>query len=175
MFRQKHVLLFISGLNSIVDEILLLNSIYNRLQDNPTEVIKGFKKEDFKILWVPMVDRWDQANREQYLNTWKRGIKWYIVEYFFELPGRRIITDPERLGYEGNPIIPVFNPQGMLTNDNAMDLIFQWGIDAFPFRKSDGIDLTLKWKWLWDIIKKATPGLQVYNKLTLSTYKQYTF
>lgn len=164
MFRQKHVLVFISGLDSIEDEILLLNSIHDRLQENPREVIKGFKKEDFKILWIPIVNKWDDVRKEHF-RALKNGIKWYLVEYFHELPGQRIITDPERLGYVvgGNPIIPVFNPQGNITNENAKDLIFQWGIDAFPFRKIDGIDLNLKWKWLWDVITKATPGLQVIN------------
>lgn len=159
------MLLFISGLDSIGDEILLLNSIHDRLQDNSNkEATKGFKKDDFKILWIPIVDSWDAGHKEQF-KALKSGIKWYLVEYFSELPGRRIITDPERLSYVGNPIIPVFNPQGIITNQNALDLIFQWGIDAFPFRESDGIALNLKWKWLWEVIKKATPGLQVIRIL----------
>jgi hypothetical protein len=162
IFRQKHVLLFISSLDSIEDEISLLKSIYERLQENSKEAIKGFKKEDFKILWIPIVNHWDDSHMERF-KALKSGIKWYVVEYFSELPGHRIIRDQERIGYIGNPIIPVFNPQGIITNIDAMDLIFQWGIDAFPFRKSDGIDLTLKWKWLWDVIKKATPGLQVIS------------
>ncbi|XP_027365703.1 protein SIEVE ELEMENT OCCLUSION B-like [Abrus precatorius] len=159
VLRQKHVLLFISGLDSVGDEILLLNSIYDRLQENPKEA-KGFRKEDFKILWVPIVAGWDDVRKEQF-KTLKRGIKFYVVEYFLDLPGHKIITDPERLNYVGKPIIPLFSPQGTILNENAMDVIFQWGIDAFPFRKSDGIELNLKWKWLWDLLKKATPGLQV--------------
>ncbi|XP_058740224.1 uncharacterized protein LOC131612447 isoform X1 [Vicia villosa] len=54
VFRKKHVLVFISSLDSIEDEISLLNSIYERLQENSKESIKGFKKEDFKILWIPI-------------------------------------------------------------------------------------------------------------------------
>jgi predicted P-loop ATPase/GTPase len=42
-----------------------------------------------------------------------------------------------------------------------MDLIFQWGIDAFPFRKKDGYDLTQKWKWFWDVTKRVNLGIQV--------------
>ncbi|MCI22355.1 sieve element occlusion by forisome 1, partial [Trifolium medium] len=159
IFRQKHVLLFISSLDSIDDEISLLKSIYERLQENSKEPIKGYKKEDFKILWIPIVNQWDDIHKERF-KTLKSGIKWYVVEYFSELPGLKIIRDEERIGYIGNPIIPVFNPQGIITNNDAMKLIFQWGIEAFPFRKSDGDDLALKWEWLWKIIKKATPGLQ---------------
>jgi hypothetical protein len=73
------VLLFISGLDSIGDEILLLNSIYNRLQDNPQEVIKGFKKEDFKILWIPILDKWDEVRKDQFRNL-KASMKWYVPD-----------------------------------------------------------------------------------------------
>ena len=156
IFKQKHVLLFISSLDSIHDEITLLNALYERLQENSKKPI-----EDFKILWIPIVEEWDDTQKVNF-KALKNDIKFYVVEYFSELPGLKIIKDPEILGYIGDPIIPVFNPQGIITNIDAMDLIFQWGIDAFPFRKSDGNDLNLKLNWLWEIIRKATPGLQVY-------------
>ncbi|RYR38285.1 hypothetical protein HN51_028651 [Arachis hypogaea] len=158
VFKEKHVLLFISSLYSIGDEIMLLNCLHDRLQESPKEW-KGFKKEDFKILWIPIVE-WDEAKREQF-KTWKNSIKWYAVECYSELPGGRIISEPEGLNYMGKPILPVYNPQGYKANEDAMGLIFQWGIDAFPFRKTDAADLILKWKWLWDIIRKVAPGLQV--------------
>ncbi|XP_061371227.1 protein SIEVE ELEMENT OCCLUSION B-like [Gastrolobium bilobum] len=157
VFKHKHVLLFISSLNKIEDEILLLNSIYDRLQENPNEIIKGYTKGDFKILWIPIVD-WD----DQQVHTFhvsKNKIKWYAVEVFSELPGLSLIR--EKLNYKDKPIIPVVNSLGEVINEDAMDLIFQWGIDAFPFRKSDGYDLTLKWKWFWDVTRKLNLGIQV--------------
>ncbi|KAK7268784.1 hypothetical protein RIF29_21493 [Crotalaria pallida] len=160
VFRQKHVLLFISSLNRIDDEILLLNSIYDRLQENPEEVIKGYKKEDFKILWIPIVEDvvWDDSLKIKF-NNLKNKINWYALEYFYELPGIGLIR--ENLNYKGDPIIPVINSQGEIINGDAMHLIFQWGIDAFPFRKIDGDDLTLKWKWFWDVARKVNLGIQV--------------
>ncbi|KAK7268780.1 hypothetical protein RIF29_21489 [Crotalaria pallida] len=161
VFTQKQVLLFISSLDSIDDEISLLNFIYNRLQEYPKESIKGFNKEDLKILWIPIVDvDWDENLKSKFFRL-KNRIKFYVVEYFTMLPGHKIITDPERLGYIGKPIIPVFDPQGKILNKDALDLIFQWEIDAFPFREIDGYELTQKLKWLWDILKKVIPGLQI--------------
>ncbi|MED6109771.1 hypothetical protein PIB30_036714 [Stylosanthes scabra] len=167
VLKQKHVLLFISSLYSIGDEIMLLNCLHDRLQGSPKEW-KGFIKEDFKILWMPIVE-WDEAKKEQF-KTWKNSIKWYAVEYFSELPGGRIISEAEGLNFKGKPIIPVFNPQGYKTNEDAMDLIFQWGIDAFPFRKTDATDLILKWKWLWDIIRKVAPLIQVQGDRYIFIY-----
>ncbi|KAL2325112.1 hypothetical protein Fmac_024170 [Flemingia macrophylla] len=162
VFKQKYVLLFISSLDKIEDEISLLNSIYDRLQENPTEIVQNYKKEDFKILWIPIVALWDDTQRYKF-NVLQDKIKWYAVEFFSELPGTELIK--EKFNYLDKPIIPVLTPQGEILNEDAMDLIFQWGIDAFPFRKIDGIDLTLKWKWFWDAARKANLGIQFLKKL----------
>ncbi|KAK7345946.1 hypothetical protein VNO77_16562 [Canavalia gladiata] len=157
VFKQKHVLLFISTLDSIADEIRLLNSINDRLVEDPNDKT-GFKKEEFKILWVPIVDRWDDE-RKEVLKSFKNGIKWYVLEYTSPLPGIRLIR--EDLNFQNKPIVPVVNPQGIVINDDAMDIIFEWGIDAFPFRKSDGDLLAQKWKWFWDEVGKTNLDIQV--------------
>ncbi|MED6109164.1 Sieve element occlusion [Stylosanthes scabra] len=147
---QKHVLLYLSGFNSIDSEILSLNYIHDRLEENPKEVIKGFKKKDFKILCIPIVDNKDDSAKIKLIcETLKKYIKCYAVEHFSELPGLRLIK--EELNYSGKPIMPVLTPTGDMMNEDAMDLIFRWEIEAFPFRKIDGEDLSLKWKWFWDL------------------------
>ena len=70
------MLLFISELNRTGDEILLLNSIYKGLQDNKPPEVKGFKKDDFKILWIPIVDKWDEKQKNQFKHL-KESMKWY--------------------------------------------------------------------------------------------------
>lgn len=104
---------------------------------------------------------WDEKQRQKF-NILKGTIKWYAVELFSELPGTELIK--EKFNYLGKPIIPVLTPLGEIMNEDAMDLIFQWGIDAFPFRKIDGIELTLKWKWFWDAAKKANLEIKVSSK-----------
>ncbi|MED6119871.1 hypothetical protein PIB30_015823 [Stylosanthes scabra] len=156
VFRQKHVLLFISGLDSIRDEIRLLHSIYVGLQEDPKEV-KGYRKEDFKILWVPVVDDWNRLHQAEFENL-KLDMPWYVVEYFRPLAGIKLIR--EDLNYKNKPIIPMLNPQGRVVNYNAMHMIFVWGIDAFPFRPSDDELLTQKWNWFWAEMKKVHPRLQ---------------
>ncbi|KAL4357643.1 hypothetical protein HN51_028930 [Arachis hypogaea] len=160
VFKQKHVLLYFSEFNSIDSEILFLNYIHVRLEENPKEVIKGFKKEDFKILWIPIVDNMDDSAKIKLrFETLKSYIRCYAVEHFSKLPGIRLIR--EKLNYTGKPIMPVLTPKGDIMNEDAKDLIFQWGIEAFPFRKFDGEDLSLKWKWFWDVLKKLSLGIQL--------------
>ncbi|XP_061353430.1 protein SIEVE ELEMENT OCCLUSION B-like [Gastrolobium bilobum] len=156
VFRQKHVLLFITGLDSIRDEIRLLQSIYEGLQEDPKEV-KGYRKQDFKILWIPIVDDWNLLHRAEFDNL-KLEMPWYVVEYFYPLAGIKLIR--EDLNYKNKPIVPVLNPQGRVVNYNAMHMIFVWGIDAFPFRPSDDELLTQKWNWFWAEIRKVHPRLQ---------------
>ncbi|CAJ2628062.1 unnamed protein product [Trifolium pratense] len=162
VFNQNYVLLFISGLESIGDEILLLNSIYNRLQDKPQEV-KGFKTDDFKILWIPIVDEWDE-NRKNKFKKLKESVKWYVLQYFSELPGRAIIKKKLNYDLDSQPIFSVINPQGVIINENARKIIFQWGFDAFPFRESDGDDLFKKWAWFWNLMKKVDINIEDMNK-----------
>ncbi|WJX10663.1 hypothetical protein P8452_01356 [Trifolium repens] len=156
VFRKKHVLVFISGLDSIRDEVRLLNSIYTGLQEDPRE-LKGYRKEDFKILWIPIVDEWNLRHKAEFDNL-KLEMPWYVVEYFYPLAGIRLIR--EDLNYKNKPIVPVLNPQGRVVNYNAMHMIFVWGIDAFPFRPTDDESLTQKWNWFWAEMKKAYPRLQ---------------
>ncbi|AES61031.1 putative thioredoxin-like, sieve element occlusion [Medicago truncatula] len=160
VFKKKHVLLFVSGLDTLRDEILLLNSIYKRLQDKPQEVLKGsFKKEDFKILWIPIVNKWDEDRKKEFKNL-KESMKWYVLEHFSELPGRGIIK--KKLNYDIGypPILAVINPQGDIINKDAMEIIFQWGIDAFPFRISDAEDIFKKWEWFWKLMKKVDVNIE---------------
>ncbi|RDX59348.1 Protein SIEVE ELEMENT OCCLUSION B, partial [Mucuna pruriens] len=153
VLKEKYALVFISGLDRIEDEIRLLNSIHDRLVEDPNDK-SGFRKEEFKIVWIPIVElaTWDEARKELFKNL-KNGIQWYAVEYLPPLPGLRLIR--EDLNFRGKPIVPVVNPQGIVVNEDALDIIFEWGIDAFPFRKDDGLLLAQKWKWFWDEIRKS--------------------
>ncbi|KAG4919557.1 hypothetical protein JHK85_057838 [Glycine max] len=65
------------SLDKIEDEISLLNSIHDRLHENPNEVVKNYKKGDFKILWIPIVDAWDvQAKTQvQYLEGYHQMVR----------------------------------------------------------------------------------------------------
>lgn len=167
------MLLFISGLERIEDEIWLLNSIHDKLVEDPNDK-SGFKKEEFKILWVPIaeMDTWVDAQKEV-LRSLKDDIKWYAVDYNPPLPGIRLIR--EDLKFHDKPIVAVVNPQGVVVNDDALDLIFEWGIDAFPFRKQDGDLLAHKWKWFWDEIRKTNlQHIQVKTQNNLaSSYRQF--
>ncbi|XP_028762368.1 protein SIEVE ELEMENT OCCLUSION B-like [Neltuma alba] len=167
VFRQKHVVLFLSGLYSIGDEIRLLKSIQEGLKKDP-KVIKGFRKEDFKILWVPIVDDDDQVGdntkkRKQLFEDLKRQMEWYVVDYSI-IPAvcKNLVRD--RFKYQNKPMIPVFNPQGDVTNDNASHMLFSWDIQAFPWGINDDEHLITKWNWFWSQMKGLSQEIETGRK-----------
>ncbi|XP_028762369.1 protein SIEVE ELEMENT OCCLUSION B-like [Neltuma alba] len=167
VFRTKHVVLFLSGLDSIDDETYLLRKIHEGLEQSDPRIVNGFRKDEFKILWAPIVDEEElegdnfisgSSNKRQF-EEMRRKMKWYVVDYTI-IPAicKRLIRD--RLKYQNNnPIVPVFNPQGRLTNDNALHMLFTWELQAFPWRKGDDLPHVQKWNWIWTELKKTIPQI----------------
>ncbi|XP_057429720.1 protein SIEVE ELEMENT OCCLUSION B-like isoform X3 [Lotus japonicus] len=156
-FKKKHVLLFISGLENIEDETQLLRSIFEKLKDNPKEV-EGYRKDDFKILWIPIVDEWNDRYKkmlESHLQRTKIG--WYVVKDFHFPTGIKLIR--EVFNYKDRAVIPLISPEGKVENIDTKNIISVWGIDGFPFRTSDHTRLTQQWNWFWAEMTKLNPKI----------------
>ncbi|CAJ1965066.1 unnamed protein product [Sphenostylis stenocarpa] len=156
-FRKKHVLLFISGLEHNDEEIHLLKTIYEKLKEKPREV-EGYKKEDFRILWIPIVDEWTEDRRktlETKLQRTKFG--WYVVKHFSFETGIKLIK--EVFNYSEKPVIPLISPEGKVENIDTKQIISMWSIDGFPFRTSDHTRLTQQWNWFWSEMTKLNPRI----------------
>lgn len=154
-FKNKYVLLFISGLDNIEHEIQLLKSIDEKLKEDPKE-LDGYSKEDFKILWIPIVDAWDDDKRKILENANK--VEWYVVKEFNFPTGMRLIK--EVLNYKDNPIIMLISPEGKVENPDAKQIISTWGMDGFPFRTSDHTRLTQQWNWFWNEMINLSPTIR---------------
>nr|KYP65124.1 hypothetical protein KK1_011353 [Cajanus cajan] len=151
-FKKKHVLLFISGLENIDEETQLLKSISEKLKEKPREV-EGYRKEDFKILWIPIVDEWNEKHRKELeTNLQRTKIGWYVVKDFSFETGIKLIK--EVFNYREKPIIPLISPEGKVENSDTRQIMSMWGIDGFPFRTSDHTRLTQQWNWFWSEITK---------------------
>ncbi|KAK7306738.1 hypothetical protein VNO77_44694 [Canavalia gladiata] len=156
-FKKKHVLLFISGLENIDEETQLLKSIYEKLKEKPREV-EGYRMEDFKILWIPIVDEWNEKYRKTLeTNLQRTKIGWYVVKDFNFETGMKLIR--EVFNYKEKPIIPLISPEGKVENIDTKQIISAWGIDGFPFRTSDHTRLTQQWNWFWSEMTKLNPRI----------------
>jgi len=156
-FKKKYVLLFISGLENIKEDIKVLNSINEKLKES--REVENHRSEDFKILWIPIVDEWNEERRKKLENNLRdTKFEWYVVKYFNCETSLKLIK--EVFNYEGKHIIPLINPQGKVENIDAKQIISQWGIDGFPFRTSDQCRLSQQWKWFWSEITKFNPAIE---------------
>ncbi|KAI9119557.1 hypothetical protein K1719_009433 [Acacia pycnantha] len=156
VFKRNYVLVFISGLYSIDDEINLLNKIYEDLKQSQPRIVKEFKKDLFKILWAPIVHE-DSEEVNRRFHEMRRKMKWDVVDYTI-IPQLCKDLIKNRLKYDDiNPIVPLFSPQGKLLNDNALHILFTWGIQAFPWREGDHLTHVEKSNWIWNALKKINP------------------
>ncbi|XP_027933284.1 protein SIEVE ELEMENT OCCLUSION B-like isoform X2 [Vigna unguiculata] len=155
VFKNKYVLLFISGTDNIEYESQLLISIDGKLREGPKEV-EGYRKEDFSILWIPIVRVWDEEQRKKVENICEVG--WYVVKEFNFQTGIDLIK--EVFKYKGNPIILLISPQGKVENPDAKQIISTWGIEGFPFRTSDHTRLTQQWNWFWTEMKNLSSTIR---------------
>ncbi|KAK8468408.1 hypothetical protein PHAVU_006G021500 [Phaseolus vulgaris] len=155
VFKNKHVLLFISGIDNIEYETQLLISIDGKLKEEPREV-EGYMKDDFSILWIPIVSVWDEEQRKKVENITEVG--WYVVKEFNFQTGIDLIK--EVFNYKDNPIILLISPQGKVENPDAKQIISMWGIEGFPFRTSDHTRLTQQWNWFWTEMKSLSPTIR---------------
>lgn len=133
--ENKNVLLFISGLDISIDDISILNPIYDEIE----------KKDEYKILWIPIVDRWtvDLKNKFEKLRLM---MKWYTVKYFSPIVGIKFISKDWKYQKRSMQVLQI-NSQGSVEYLNLVHRIQLWGGKAFPFNKPISID-----NWMGDLI-----------------------
>ncbi|XP_061360625.1 protein SIEVE ELEMENT OCCLUSION B-like, partial [Gastrolobium bilobum] len=152
VLKTKNLLLFISGLDNIEDEISAIKSIHDSLT-------KDKDKQDYKILWIPVVEKWNNDEKSKFEKL-KSLMPWYVVHYFSLIKGFKVLQ--EEWNYQGKPIVVVTNPRGEVINRNALHMIFVWGIRAFPFGVGDIDKLSQHWNWFWTEAFKIHPTIELW-------------
>ncbi|XP_028784194.1 protein SIEVE ELEMENT OCCLUSION B-like [Neltuma alba] len=149
--KTKNLLLFISGLDNIEDEVWILKSIHDAFRKNK-------EKQNSEILWVPVVEETkitdDQKEKFKHL---KSNMPWYVFQDLFVIKGKMVLG--EKWHYQGKPIVVVTNPGGEVIHKNAMHMMFAWKMEAFPFRAEDEERLFLHWNWFWNEATKVSPKI----------------
>lgn len=130
VLRRKSVLLLISSLDILPDELSILEQIYNESRVHPTRM-----ENQYEIVWIPIVDRsveWTDAMQKQFENL-QSTMPWYTV-YDPSLIDRSVIRFVrEKWHFRNKPILVVLDPQGRVVSPNALHMMWIWGSSAFPF------------------------------------------
>ncbi|KAI5349986.1 hypothetical protein L3X38_002877 [Prunus dulcis] len=100
-------------------------------------VYEETKKEDnnYKIVWIPIVDKWTDALREKFVVLMSK-MPWYTLQYF-EPDAACVSKIKEEWHFKDKPMVVVMDSEGEIKNTNALPWIQKYGIKAFPFHEDD--------------------------------------
>ncbi|KAF8016540.1 hypothetical protein BT93_H1913 [Corymbia citriodora subsp. variegata] len=129
--KNKSVMLLISDLNLLKDDLATLTSIYDA---------STFKSENYEIMWVPIVEAHDEAMQKQFLDMRSR-MQWYTCTSMVSKTAAQFIRD--KWQFRQQTKVVVLDEKGNVVNTDAMTMIRLWGWKAYPFAESKGQDL---WK-----------------------------
>ncbi|XP_023642779.1 protein SIEVE ELEMENT OCCLUSION B [Capsella rubella] len=139
VLRRKTVLLLISDLNILLDELSIFEQIYTESRRNLVGV-DGKSHMPYEVVWVPIVDPIEDYERSPNLQkkfeALRQDMPWYTVDSP-QLIERHVVEFVRgRWHFMNKPILVVIDPQGNEASLNALHMIWIWGTEAFPFTKS---------------------------------------
>ncbi|KAI6683709.1 hypothetical protein NL676_029622 [Syzygium grande] len=129
--RRKNVLLLISDLKLTSHDLSILTKIYNE---------RKFCEERYEIVWVPIIEQEGEDVIKQFQNL-QLQMPWYSVHSPTLVNKVAIRIIKEKWHFRQDTMVTVLDPQGKVSNQNAMSMIRVWGWDAFPFTGAVAADI----------------------------------
>ncbi|XP_028051170.1 protein SIEVE ELEMENT OCCLUSION B-like [Camellia sinensis] len=130
VLRRKNVLLLISGLDISMDELSILEQIYNDSRHQGTRL-----DNLYEMVWIPVVDRsvqWTDPMQKQFERL-QSTMPWYTVHQPSLIDRVVIRFIREKWHFRNKAILVVLDPQGKVVRPNAIHMMWIWGSNAFPF------------------------------------------
>ncbi|THG00261.1 hypothetical protein TEA_026287 [Camellia sinensis var. sinensis] len=130
VLRRKNVLLLISGLDISMDELSILEQIYNDSRHQGTRL-----DNLYEMVWIPVVDRsvqWTDPMQKQFERL-QSTMPWYTVHQPSLIDRVVIRFIREKWHFRNEAILVVLDPQGKVVSPNAIHMMWIWGSNAFPF------------------------------------------
>ena len=160
--ERKNIILFFSDLDISNEYISNLEPIYK-------EISKNKDKNKYEIVWIPIVDKWNDDMQKKFETLRSKMPPWYIVQNFsFEL-GTKYIK--EKWQFKDKPIVVVMNSQGIVEhpNLNALRMITISGPDAFPFtpEKEQELSNGEDWSgyWMFNICPEVSTWVMLFSQI----------
>ncbi|GLU06114.1 hypothetical protein SLE2022_231720 [Rubroshorea leprosula] len=147
--RRKIVMLLISDLDVLHEELLILDQLYQEARQHPNR-----QESQYEVVWIPVVDRkgpWNEKKQKQFENL--QGLmSWFSVH-------DPSVTDPTVIRYikevwrfNKRPMLVVLDPQGKVVNTNAIHMIWIWGSAAYPFTSTREETLWKEESWKMELL-----------------------
>ncbi|KAL2547094.1 Protein SIEVE ELEMENT OCCLUSION B [Forsythia ovata] len=139
VLRMKYVLLLISDLDLPQEELHILHLIYNQ----------QIMRHEYEVLWLPIVDHATSMSptQESLFLELRKSMPWYSVEHPSLVDPVAIRYIREIWNFTHMPLLVVLDPQGRVSNVNALPVMWIWGSPAFPFTKQRELALWAESSW----------------------------
>ncbi|MBA0828670.1 hypothetical protein Goarm_013317 [Gossypium armourianum] len=146
--KSKVVLLLISKPDLLPFEQLFF--LVNQTYDHPhNDKIEG----SYAIIWVPIsfYEAWTDAEQKLF-DFISNSMPCYLVRQPWSLNSAVVNFMKQEWNYGGEAIMVVLDSEGMITNLNALDMVFIWGSKAYPFSLSRENELWDGEQWKMQLI-----------------------
>ncbi|THF97047.1 protein SIEVE ELEMENT OCCLUSION B-like [Camellia sinensis] len=153
VLRRKNVLLLISSLNILPDELSILEQIYSESRHHATRM-----DNLYEMVWVPIVDRtvqWTDPMQKQFEDL-QSTMPWYTVHHPSLIDRAVIRFVKEKWHLRNKPILVVLDPQGKVVSPNAIHMMWIWGSNAFPFTITREEALWREETWRLELLVNGT-------------------
>ncbi|KAG8366001.1 hypothetical protein BUALT_Bualt17G0030700 [Buddleja alternifolia] len=132
--RMKYVLLLISDLDVPHEELNVLHLIYNQQA----------RRHEYEVLWLPILNHASSTSSLHdpvFYDLRNNHMPWYSVDHLSLVEPVAIRYIREVWKFVHMPMLVVLDPQGKLSNLDALPMMWIWGSNAFPFTKLRETDL----------------------------------
>ncbi|KAK8363336.1 hypothetical protein V6Z11_A03G157800 [Gossypium hirsutum] len=107
----------------------------------------------YAIIWVPIsfYEAWIDTE-QKWFDFISNSMPCYLVRQPWSLNSAVVNFMKQEWNYGGEAIMVVLDSEGMITNSNALDMVFIWGSKAYPFSLSRENELWDGEKWKMQLI-----------------------
>ncbi|KAF5961607.1 hypothetical protein HYC85_002816 [Camellia sinensis] len=157
VLRRKNVLLLISDLDISMDELSILEQIYNDSRHQGTRL-----DHLYEMVWIPVVDRsvqWTDPMQKQF-ESLQSTMPWYTVHHPSLIDRVVIRFIREKWHFRNKPILVVLDPQGKVVSPNAIHMMWIWGSNAFPFTSAREEALWREETWKIELLGMTLSGYE---------------
>ncbi|KAF8040735.1 hypothetical protein BT93_B2843 [Corymbia citriodora subsp. variegata] len=166
VLRRKNVLLLISDIDLPQEELLVLEQMYQEAKQAPTRT-----ESQYEIVWIPVIDRstpWNEEKQKQFQNL-QGMMTWYSVFDPKLIDPAVIKYIKEVWKFNKKAMLVVLDPQGRVTNPDAIHMMWIWGSMAYPFTSEKEEALWKSEKWRIELLASPVEPL-VFNWIAEEKY-----
>ncbi|KAL2903442.1 Protein SIEVE ELEMENT OCCLUSION B [Bienertia sinuspersici] len=152
VLRRRNVLLLISDLDISHEELSILDQMYQESRQHPTRM-----ESQYEVVWLPVIDRstpWNEQKQKQF-ESLQSLMPWYTMSHPSLIDPAVTRYIKEVWHFSKKPMLVVLDPNGRVTNPNALHMMWIWGSLAFPFTSAREEALWREESWRLDLIADA--------------------